>query len=422
MYFPKKLHKKLQERKENNSFRVLPAPKEIVDFSSNDYLGFGKSKTIFENTHQFLVENQLEENGSTGSRLLSGNSTLAKNLESFLADFHKVETATVFNSGYSANLGFFGTLPQRGDIILYDELIHASIRDGMQLSNAKAYKFKHNDLEDLEKKILKQEKLRQVQFDSKIQTKQNENVSQAEPVEVYVVTESVFSMDGDSPDLAAMAEICKKYNAFFVVDEAHAVGVFGGGLVQKKQLQEAVFARIVTFGKAMGCHGAVILGSTELKEYLVNFARSFIYTTALSPHSLATIRFAYDELLKVSSNAELDLASHLNFPQKKLRSVIQYFLSEVKRIGFPVFPSGEMSERQWGFIVSNSAIHCCVISGNQNVKEISQQLQQKGFDVKAVLSPTVPKGKERLRFCLHSYNSKEEITQVLDLLSSLTKM
>ena len=154
----------------------------------------------------------------------------------------------------------------------------------------------------------------------------------------------------------------------------------------------------------------------------MNFARSFIYTTALSPHSLATIRFAYDELLKVSSNAELDLASHLNFPQKKLRSVIQYFLSEVKRIGFPVFPSGEMSERQWGFIVSNSAIHCCVISGNQNVKEISQQLQQKGFDVKAVLSPTVPKGKERLRFCLHSYNSKEEITQVLDLLSSLTKM
>jgi 8-amino-7-oxononanoate synthase len=137
---------------------------------------------------------------------------------------------------------------------------------------------------------------------------------------------------------------------------------------------------------------------------------------------LATIRFAYDELLNVSSNAELDLASHLNFPQKKLRSVIQYFLSEVKRIGFPVFPSGEMSERQWGFISSNSSIHCCVISGNQNVKEISQQLQQKGFDVKAVLSPTVPKGKERLRFCLHSYNSKEEITQVLDLLSSLTKM
>lgn len=385
MQFPKKLHKKLQERKENNSFRVLPNPKEIVDFSSNDYLGFAKSKPIFENTHLFLVENNLKNNGATGSRLLSGNNKLFKDIESFLADFHSTETAIIFNSGYTANLGFFGTVPQRGDIILYDELIHASIRDGIQLSNARAHKFRHNDLEGLNKM------LNRVQRDNSV---------------VYVVTESVFSMDGDAPDLVAMVEICKKHNAFFVVDEAHAVGVFGGGLVQKNNLQDAVFARIVTFGKAMGCHGAAILGSTELKEYLVNFARSFIYTTALSPHSLATIRFAYNALLSVSSR-DTDKNLHcIENAQKMLQANIQYFQKEVKRLDLD-------------FINSESAIHCCIISGNQKVKEISRQLQQNGFDVKAVLSPTVPSGKERLRFCLHSYNTQQDITSVLELLHSL---
>lgn len=408
MQFPKKLHKKLQERKENNSFRVLPVTKEAVDFSSNDYLGFAKSKPIFEKTHQFLVENQLEKNGATGSRLLSGNSNLSKNLESFLADFHKVETATVFNSGYTANLGFFGTIPQRGDIILYDELIHASIREGIRLSNAKAFKFKHNDLEDLlikfEKFTNKQRPFDFAQGDSKIQTKENNSESQTEPVEVYVVTESVFSMDGDSPDLIAMSKICKKYNAFFVVDEAHAVGVFGGGLVQKLNLQSEIFARIVTFGKAMGCHGAAILGSKNVKDYLVNFARSFIYTTALSPHSLATVQSAYNELLNVSSSDADENTHCIENTQKLLKANIQHFQKEVKRLDLD-------------FINSNSAIHCCVIPGNSTIKEISNQLQQNGFDVKAVLSPTVPKGKERLRFCLHAYNNKAEITQVLELLS-----
>lgn len=401
MQFPKKLSKKLQERKENNSFRVLPNEKKLVDFSSNDYLGFANSGSIFEKTHQFLIENNLKKNGATGSRLLSGSSVLSKNLEVFLADFHNTATATIFNSGYTANLGFFGTIPQRGDIILYDELIHASIREGIQLSKAKAFKFKHNDLEDLENKLLKQKKLRQAQFDS---------LTQADPVEVYVVTESVFSMDGDVPDLIKMSAICKTHNAFFVVDEAHAVGVFGEqgkGLVQELQIEKDIFARIVTFGKAMGCHGAAILGSESLKEYLVNFARSFIYTTALAPHALTTIQTAYQSLQNEVQH------------QQKLKENIAFFNSEIKRLQFQIYPSGEISEKKWGFIYSNSAIHCCIIPGNSTVKQISKQLQAKGFDVKAVLSPTVPKGKERLRFCLHSYNTQQEITAVLELLHSL---
>lgn len=393
MNFPKKLTNQLKLREDNNALRGLKIPLKLIDFSSNDYLGFAKSEVIFEETHQFLIDKNIKQNGATGSRLLSGNHQLYTEIEMFLSEFHETESATIFNSGYDANVGFFSSVPQRGDLILYDEFIHASIRDGIQLSNAKSFKFRHNDLEDLEQKIL-----RQAQFDIDSQTK---------PVEVYIVTESVFSMDGDSPDLVTMSQILKKYNANLVVDEAHGIGVFKEGLVQKLNIQNEVFARIITFGKAMGCHGAAILGSTTLQSYLVNFARSFVYTTGLPPHSLATVKVTYNKMLKQVQH------------QQKLEENIDFFNSEVKRLQFPIFPIREIPEKQWGFILSCSAIHCCVISGNFTVKSISEKLQKKGFDVRAILSPTVPKGKERLRFCLHSYNSTKEITTALELLQSL---
>ena len=204
-------------------------------------------------------------------------------------------------------------------------------------------------------------------------------------------------MDGDTPDLVKMSEIIKMHNAFFVVDEAHAVGVFGEygcGEVQRLGIENDVFARIVTFGKALGSHGAAILGNKKLTEYLVNFARSFIYTTGLSPHALATVKVAYDHLKEESL-------------QTKLKINIQSFKSEILRLNL-----------QELFIESNSAIHCCIVSGNEKAKKIANQLQQKGFDVRPILSPTVSIGEERLRFCLHSYNSHEEILQVLNLLST----
>jgi 8-amino-7-oxononanoate synthase len=380
--FPKLLQQKLQQREEQNALRQLPIANDLIDFASNDYIGFAKNETIFHETHQLLLDKNIKVNGATGSRLLSGNHELYNETEDYISKFHYVESALIFNSGYDANIGFFSAVPQRNDIILYDELCHASIRDGIQMSNAKAYKFQHNDLEELEKVITK--------FQSTTDNRQ--------PTTVYIVTESVFSMDGDSPNIEELTKLSEKYKAYLVVDEAHALGVFGEqgeGFVQSLGLQDKVFARIVTFGKGLGCHGAAVLGSQNLKSYLVNFARSFVYTTGLSPHSVATILQSYKQLKKEKEALE------------KLKSNIIFFNQEKMRLGLkPIF------------VYSKSAIQCAIIPGNEKVKNIASQIQQKDFDVRPILSPTVPEGQERLRFCLHSYNSEKEISEVLHLLST----
>ncbi|KAF2515355.1 pyridoxal phosphate-dependent aminotransferase family protein [Flavobacterium zhairuonense] len=379
MKLPENLIQKLENRKQNNSLRKLPSFNNLVDFSSNDYIGFSKSEAIFKQSHHYLIENEIVQNGATGSRLISGNHSLYQIAENFITQFHEAEDALIFNSGYDANAGFFSAVPQRNDVILYDELSHASIRDGITMSNAKSYKFNHNDFEDLERLILK------FQF-SKSET----------PTNIYIVTETVFSMDGDSPNLEELVQLSEKYNCYLVVDEAHTLGVFGEkgeGLMQNLQLHNRIFARIMTFGKGLGCHGAVVLGSPELKEYLVNFARSFIYTTGLSPHSVATILTAYQHL-----EIEKEMID-------KLRQNIVFFNQQKNLLGLKPM-----------FVRSKSAIQSAIIPGNENVKRIAQQLQDKGFDVKAILSPTVPEGQERLRFCIHSYNTEEEINQILEFL------
>ena len=377
MKFPQNLQSKLDLRQQNNALRVLVEPNSLIDFSSNDYLGFAKSAAIFNQTHQFLIDRKIRTNGATGSRLLSGNHGLYNETENFIANFHQSETALIFNSGFDANVGFFGSVPQRNDLIFFDALSHASIRDGILMSKAKSYKFNHNDFEHLEQLISK-----------------FKNSS----AEIYIVTESVFSMDGDSPNLAELVDLSNKYNCNLVVDEAHALGVFGEkgeGLVQQMQLQDAVFARIMTFGKGLGCHGAAILGSSNLKNYLINFARSFIYTTGLAPHAIATIYLAYQELAKKPNNL-LQLRQNIIFfnQQKQLLSL--------KNI----------------FVRSKSAIQSALFPGNENVKKLALHLNKHAIDVKAILSPTVAEGQERLRICLHNYNSEKEITDVLHLLST----
>ena len=206
-------------------------------------------------------------------------------------------------------------------------------------------------------------------------------------------------MDGDCPNLEELVFVSTKHNCYLVVDEAHALGVFGSkgeGFVQMLDLQDHVFARIMTFGKGLGCHGAAVLGSNELREYLINFARSFIYTTGLSPHSVATILVAYQHL-------EMDSASII-----KLRENIIFFNQQKNLLSLKPL-----------FVRSKSAIQSAIIPGNEKVKTIANQLQEKGFDVKAILSPTVPEGQERLRFCLHCYNSQEEISAVMHCVYSL---
>lgn len=375
---PLKLEKRLQKRIEDNSFRKLLPSANGVDFFSNDYIGFSRSRLIADNALK-ISQQSGGLNGSTGSRLLSGNHSIFKILENQLSSFHNSQAALIFNSGYDANIGFFSAVPQKGDIIIYDEYSHASIRDGLKMSLANNFKFRHNDLEDLESKLIR--------FSSK------------KPGSViYIVTESVFSMDGDMPDLIKIADLAEEYDARLIIDEAHATGVIGEkgqGLVQELKLESKVFARIHTFGKAMGCHGAAILCSNKLKEYLVNFCRSFIYTTALSPHSVAAISAAYRFL-----DSDKDSL-------KNLKENIKYFKLEVQK-----------NNLQDIFIESDSAIQACIISGNTRVKLAASDLADNGFVVKAILAPTVPSGSERLRFCLHSYNSKHEISEVLKVLGN----
>ncbi|MFC4210740.1 aminotransferase class I/II-fold pyridoxal phosphate-dependent enzyme [Pedobacter lithocola] len=364
---------KLEVRRNDLSLRKLNTIFPPVDFCSNDYLGFARSEEL-----KALIEEEIKQvynykNGSGGSRLLSGNTEYIENTEQFIADYHQAESGLIFNSGYDANVGLLSSIPQRGDTIITDELIHASIIDGCRLSYANRYKFNHNNLTDLESKL---------------------NIATGN---VFLVVESVYSMDGDFAPLAEIVSLCEKYNAALIVDEAHASGIFGNkgdGLVNQLGLQNKVFARIVTFGKALGTHGAIILGSHNLRNYLVNFARSFIYTTAAPLHNIASIKCAYKLLAK--SNASI------------LLNKIKLFRSLTNELEIEVLDS-------------ESPIQGVLFSSNAETKYAASLLQSKGFDVRAILSPTVAIGKERLRICLHSYNTDEEITSLITNLKEIQK-
>lgn len=356
----KALNETLQKREEQDLLRKLSLANKQIDFTSNDYLGFARSAELFR-----MIEDKMAASGrrvgSGGSRLLSGNSQEAEELETFLAGFHNAEAALLFNSGYDANIGLFSSMAKKGDTILYDELVHASIHDGIRLSRADSFPFQHNNLTHLE------ERLKRPKGD------------------IFVAVESVYSMDGDCAPLREIADLCNTYQANLIIDEAHATGVFGKGLVQNEEIQNKVFARIHTFGKALGCHGAVVLGSDILKKYLLNYARSFIYTTAFPLHSLISIECAY-QLLDKSKDA-----------QNKLHAIISYCREKIKTSG----------STSW--LDSKSSIQSLVVPGNTQVRKLCKKLQDADMDVRPILSPTVPKGKERIRVCLHSYNTKEEI-------------
>lgn len=375
--FPKKLLSLLDKRKAENNFRTLSLPdSNLVDFSSNDYLGFSKSSELKKLKEYFLREYQILQEGSTGSRLITGNSLIHTDCEKQIASFHHAEKALLFNSGYDANVGLLSSLPQRGDVVFYDELCHASIIDGIRLSFARAFKFRHNDVTHL-----------------------NELVEKNKGAEtIYVVTESVFSMDGDCALLKEISNVCKKQEAYLIVDEAHAVGVFGEqgrGLCNELGIEQDCFARVYTFGKAMGSHGAAVVGSENLHNYLLNFSRSIIYTTALPPASVALIMASY-KLLQNTNQV------------KKLHDIICLF--------------NELTASLQNKINSTSAIHCFLVPENENVINASKQLISKGFDIRPIKSPTVKAGAERLRICLHATNNKKEIIELTKELNNLFKI
>jgi len=370
------ISQKLEERDRADSTRKLLATSGLVDFVSNDYLGLSRSKTLFDRIKGYDYSKEVNINGSTGSRLLAGNSATAQNLENKLAHLFKSEAALLFNSGYVANLALISCVPQRGDTILYDNLSHVCLKEGAFLSKANRFPFRHNDCEDLEAKLK--------------QATGN----------VYIIIESVYSMDGDLAPFGDIIELAEKYEAKIIVDEAHSTGLYGeagSGKLCALGLEENLFARVHTFGKAMGVHGAVVCGSKELINYLINFARPFIYTTALPLHSLFSIDAAFDHL---SENIEL---------QRISKEKIFYFNSLFnQKIG-----KNENMLR----MESNTPIQPIVVPGNARVKSIAESLQKSGFDVRPILSPTVKEGSERLRISIHTHNTEEEIAELINELA-----
>jgi 8-amino-7-oxononanoate synthase len=356
----KKFQEALDKRKEGGILRTLKFKSKGVDFYSNDYLGLAGNKELQAQMLQKIHENPKLLSGSSGSRLISGNSNIADETEKYIAEQHQYPAALLFSSGYNANLALFSTLPDRHDTIIVDEQIHRSVHDACRMSHAKRLKFRHNDPENLENILRKQTDF------------------------CYIAIESLYSMDGDLAPLPEIAALAKKYNAALIVDEAHAFGIFGYGLIEKYDLYHDVFAAVITYGKALGANGAAILCDATVKSYLVNFASPFIYTTAAQDFLWTAIKSGY-EFLKLKPELS-----------KKLHQNIEIFRNQNIET-----PSSEISP-----------IQAVLIPDNHQLRSLQGTLSDNGFLTYAVHSPTVKIGTERLRICLHSFNTEGDIVEL----------
>lgn len=356
-----RVNKALSDRKKDGNYRSLTDYSKYIDFMSNDYLGLSKTESVFSKV----------ENAPGSSRLIAGSNSFNLELEEKLADYFKSDTAILYNSGYTANIGLFSSILKKGDVILYDEEAHASIKDGIRLSFAKAFKFKHNDLNDLKRKL----------------EKYNSNT-------VFVVIEGLYSMSGDIPKINEINQLCIRFKAHLIVDEAHSAGTFGKdgqGLCAFSKDKSAVLARIITFGKAFGAHGACILTRKEIKQFLINFSRPFIYTTALPNEIVAKIKLNLDK-------------SKITPQQQKLQSNVAYFREKIKGLSVLSHP--------------NSPIQSIIFEDIDTLKMKEKKLLEKEFGVKAIYSPTVKKGSERLRISIHAFNSFKDIDGLCKILTS----
>ncbi|MBI1268520.1 MAG: aminotransferase class I/II-fold pyridoxal phosphate-dependent enzyme [Cryomorphaceae bacterium] len=353
------LSDKLEVRAASGLKRQLQAPLRI-DFSSNDYLGLASRP----------LETNLVQSGAGASRLISGNHAQLVALEQYLSVFYRCRQTVVFESGYSANHTLFSALAQQGVGLLYDELVHASIRDGLVGARAKTWAFKHNDITHLEKLLLK------------IQGP------------VAVVTEGLFSMDGDFGHVGDIATLKNRYDFALIVDEAHTTGWRGPNNLGQSDFAGAIDdidIRIHTFGKALGGAGACLAAQGELREFLVNYGRPLIYSTAISPAHCEHIRAAHERILMAAEE------------RKKLKDVILLFNAAIQnKPGF----YGDLQSPIRFF--SNGDL--------ESLKKLAENLKSQDIDARLILSPTVPIGQERIRICLHQFNTKQEI----DLLVSDT--
>ena len=339
----------------------IPAGK---DFSSNDYLGLSRSPYL-KDSAQTAIANGIAH-GSGGSRLLGGNHPEHEALEAFAADHFGSESSLFFGSGFAANTALFATLPQTGDLLLYDELIHASVHDGMKLGRASFRAFPHNDCNAVERDI------------------QNWRTSGGTGT-IWIAAESLYSMDGDRAPLADLARIADMHDAMLVIDEAHAVGVYGEGgtgLAGDIGRQDnAILLR--TCGKALGGEGGLLTLPKLLREFFINRARPFIFSTAPSP---LTAHLAQQAIAYVADNSSLqsDLAGHIALARD-------------------CFAGLSLGDHQ------NSQIFPIILGEDRVAVEVAARLQGQGFDVRAIRPPTVPAGTARLRISLTLNVTQDDI-------------
>ncbi len=334
--------------------------KTLLNLSSNNYLGFADNKNI---TEKFLNNGGDKYSfGSASARLLTGTLPIYKELENLISELFKTEGTLLFNSGYHANIGVNSTLAAKGDVVFSDKLNHASIIDGMQLGSGKFFRYPHNDMDALEKLLIRE----------------RNNFKTA-----TIVTESVFSMDGDIANLVKLTELKNKYNCLLVVDEAHAFGVFGTkglGILEKLDLIQEADLIIGTFGKAIGSIGAFITGKKILIDYLTNKARSFIFSTALPPINIAFSKYIIEKELPNTFNK-----------RKKMLDLAQ-------KLG------------------SSSQIIPVIIGENKETIDLCERLYENGYFTLPIRPPTVPEGTSRLRLSLTTEINEEDLRKLCNII------
>lgn len=366
----------LDKRHEQGIYRSLSVVEDLVDLTSNDYLGLARSQPLLQTIESHFRDLVKEGGirpivGATGSRLLTGNTAYVETLESDLATFHRAEAGLLFNSGYTANVGLLGAVINKNDTIILDTQVHASTWEGAKVSGARQMLFRHNDTAHLSAQL------------KKVQGR------------VFVCVESLYSMNGDIAPLDAICDLCDQHGAHLIVDEAHATGLFGPegrGIVSAHKLEKRVFARLHTFGKALGMHGAIVLGSQTLRDFLVNFSRPLIYTTAFPLHTLVSIRCAYEAM------------RHADAERQHLQALIHAFKTKIIEANLSV-------------LTSSTPIQSIRIGNAERARMLSGLLASKGLDVRAILSPTVRRGEECLRICLHAFNQIPDLERLVAVLA-----